>query len=246
MVTTFIERLLTARTVPDIKKTFLEAAGTFGFEHVYYAARFMLTVPSAIFHEPPVIISRLPAELRSEVRNLRNPETDGWVHWVTTHDGEISSADLVRQWPSPLLDLAGRHGLGAMQILSLRNKVMHSNGGLLLNPYQGADHQVLAQRWEQSGREMQTLCWVMHMRLATIARTAPLSSLTPRQREVLAWRSAGKTVGEVATILGITPATVEKHMRLAREALGVDTTQQAVLKAHVTHQLYRPDLGSGG
>ncbi|KTF08268.1 hypothetical protein MGSAQ_000238 [marine sediment metagenome] len=45
-------------------------------------------------------------------------------------------------------------------------------------------------------------------------------------------------------ILGITAATVEKHMRLAREALGVETTPQAVLKAHVTHQLFQPAAAS--
>ena len=40
------------------------------------------------------------------------------------------------------------------------------------------------------------------------------------------------------------PEGVEVFMRLAREALGVETTPQAVLKAHVTHQLFQPASAS--
>lgn len=68
--------------------------------------------------------------------------------------------------------------------------------------------------------------------------TSPALGPTPRQREVLEWTSAGKTVAEVATILGLTPATVEKHLRLARDALDAGSTAQAILKAHVTNQIF--------
>jgi LuxR family transcriptional regulator len=36
----------------------------------------------------------------------------------------------------------------------------------------------------------------------------------------------------------LTPATVEKHLRLAREALAVETTAQAVLKATMQNQMF--------
>ena len=38
--------------------------------------------------------------------------------------------------------------------------------------------------------------------------------------------------------MGLQPATVEKHLRLARETLNVETTAQAVLKASVQNQMY--------
>jgi LuxR family transcriptional regulator len=38
--------------------------------------------------------------------------------------------------------------------------------------------------------------------------------------------------------MGLTAATVEKHLRLAREALDVDTTAQAVLKASFQNQIF--------
>jgi LuxR family transcriptional regulator len=36
----------------------------------------------------------------------------------------------------------------------------------------------------------------------------------------------------------LNPATVEKHLRLAREALDVDTTAQAILKASTQNQFF--------
>ena len=42
-------------------------------------------------------------------------------------------------------------------------------------------------------------------------------------------------------LMGLTPATVEKHLRLAREALDVETTAQAVLKAAFYNQMFTVD-----
>jgi len=38
--------------------------------------------------------------------------------------------------------------------------------------------------------------------------------------------------------MGLTPATVEKHLRLARDNLNVETTAQAVLKAALQNQMF--------
>lgn len=244
MLTRFIERLLDARKISEIREIFLAAVNSFGFDHATYVAFFMLTVPRALVRERPVILTNLPGVLLDQAQQLGPLEQDSWVQWVLDNDGDISAHDLQQHEKSPSLLLAARYGLGAAQIVSLRHKVLHSAGGVILMPGKGADDQTVTDLWERSGRDLRVLCWVMHMRVATMHRKAPTATLTPRQREVLGWRSAGKTVGEIATILGITSATVEKHMRLAREALGVETTPQAVLKAHVTNQLFQ--AGSPG
>ena len=67
-------------------------------------------------------------------------------------------------------------------------------------------------------------------------------TLTKRQREVLQWVGDGKTTQDIAVLLGLTPATIEKHLRLAREALDVETTAQAVLKAAFYNQMFVLDL----
>ena len=53
--------------------------------------------------------------------------------------------------------------------------------------------------------------------------------------------AAGKTVADIATILGLTPATVEKHLRLARHATGADTTAHAIMRAYLDHQIFPHD-----
>ena len=62
--------------------------------------------------------------------------------------------------------------------------------------------------------------------------------LTKRQKEVLGWIGDGKTIQVTAILLGLTPATVEKHLRLARRALDVETTAQAVLRANFHNQIF--------
>lgn len=47
---------------------------------------------------------------------------------------------------------------------------------------------------------------------------------------------------DIALLMGLTPATIEKHLRLAREALNVETTAQAVLKAALQNQMFVIDL----
>jgi len=58
---------------------------------------------------------------------------------------------------------------------------------------------------------------------------------------VLQWVGDGKTTQDIALLMGLTAPTVEKHLRLAREALSVETTAQAVLKAAFANQMFVMD-----
>jgi DNA-binding CsgD family transcriptional regulator len=49
-----------------------------------------------------------------------------------------------------------------------------------------------------------------------------LAILTRRQREIMEWIAEGKTSGEAAIILGISPRTVEKHLEAVFQRLGVE------------------------
>jgi RNA polymerase sigma factor (sigma-70 family) len=58
--------------------------------------------------------------------------------------------------------------------------------------------------------------------------TQAARSLTSREREVIARVAEGRTNGEVAQALGISPETVRKHLERAYEKLGVHTRTGAV------------------
>ena len=63
---------------------------------------------------------------------------------------------------------------------------------------------------------------------------APLErtlGLTPRVAETLLWLAQGKTNGDIATILGISEATVKKHVLEIFEVLAVETRTAASLRA---------------
>jgi DNA-binding NarL/FixJ family response regulator len=55
--------------------------------------------------------------------------------------------------------------------------------------------------------------------------------LTPRVAETLLWIAQGKTNGDIAVILGISEATVKKHVLEVFSALGVETRTAAGLRA---------------
>jgi DNA-binding CsgD family transcriptional regulator len=55
--------------------------------------------------------------------------------------------------------------------------------------------------------------------------------LTAREREVLGWTAQGKSQGLVAQILGVSPHTVDFHLRSLLRKLAVGNKQQAVLRA---------------
>ena len=66
--------------------------------------------------------------------------------------------------------------------------------------------------------------------------------LTERERECLYWCAQGKSYWETSVILGITERTVNHHMRMVREKLGVQTNAQAVSLAfaHGVFKGYMP------
>jgi DNA-binding CsgD family transcriptional regulator len=68
----------------------------------------------------------------------------------------------------------------------------------------------------------------------------PPPQLSPREKDVLAWTSAGKSAWEISQILGVSEKTVEQHLANARQRLGVFKTVHAVIKAYMLG-LIEPD-----
>ena len=92
--------------------------------------------------------------------------------------------------------------------------------------------------WAEHGPDIHLMNNIAHLKILTLPYTGPNRSLTKRQREALEWVGDGKTMQDIAVLMGLTPATVEKHLRLARENLSVETTAQAVLKASFSNQMF--------
>jgi DNA-binding CsgD family transcriptional regulator len=60
------------------------------------------------------------------------------------------------------------------------------------------------------------------------ARTAPEHPLTVREAEILTWAARGLADDAIAAMLGVSPATVGKHLEHAFEKLGVHSRAEAL------------------
>ena len=161
-------------------------------------------------------------------------ENVGACSWSWMQDNADSFSTSERK----VLEFNKKMGVIAGYSLSFPDQSARSKGAIALTAREGLTQREVDDMWSEHGREI----WVMnnfaHLLLITLPQVSAGRSLTRRQREALQWVGDGKTTQDIALLMGLTPATVEKHLRLAREALDAETTAQAVLKASTINQIY--------
>jgi LuxR family transcriptional regulator len=136
------------------------------------------------------------------------------------------------------VEFNARHGIVAGIAVSFPMMNNRTKGAFGLTADPGMTHDDVDRVWERDGEGILAIANMMHMRIVALPAAPARRSLTARQREVLEWSADGKTVADIATILGVSAAVVEKHLRLAREALNVETTAQAVAKATLMNLIF--------
>ena len=129
-------------------------------------------------------------------------------------------------------------GVTAGYTVSFNSVSIRSKGAISLCARKGLSQDDVDDIWELHGNDILLMNNVAHLKILTLPHIAPNRALTKRQREALEWVGDGKTTQDIAVLMGLTPATVEKHLRLAREALAVETTAQAVMKAALHNQMF--------
>lgn len=128
-----------------------------------------------------------------------------------------------------------RHGVCAGYSISFQT-TLSSKGGIGLCARAGMRQREVDELWAKKGREIQTLNTIFHLQVSSMPFARNV--LSPRQRQVLEGVAEGRTIAETAQEMGLSAATIEKHLRRAREALGVETTAQAVLKASMQQEIF--------
>lgn len=239
-------RLLAAETLEAVWAETVAAFRTVGFAHLIYGyspeARGAVLGPVADF----LILSTLPG---SFVRDMVAREFH-WqsitFNWALRNVGLASwSMDPVQagmpagfaQRPEALAFFA-EGGLTAGVSVGFAWPRSRGAAALALIAPEGVSQQAVDASLPALGDTIFTLGSVAHRALVGLPWRRPSGDLTERQREVLEWVAEGKTTADIATILGLRPATVEKHLRLARQCLGVETTAHALVKATFLNQLF--------
>ncbi len=172
------------------------------------------------------------------------------VRWALANDGACSWTvldEMVRQrtmTPAEqrVLDFNRRMKVHAGYTVSFKSISARSKGAIALTARPDMTQQDVDAVWGEHGNDIKLMNDVAHLKILTLPYSAPNRSLTKRQREALEWVGDGKTMQDIAVLMGLTSATVEKHLRLAREALSVETTAQAVLKAAFANQMFVLDV----
>ena len=162
-------------------------------------------------------------------------ENTGACSWRMMHDR--AAEETLSPSERKVLEFNISMDVVAGYTISFSSASSRSRGAIALTAACGMSQDDVDEVWARDGREIQLLNDVMHLKVQSLPHSGE-RNLTRRQREVLQWVGDGKSIQDIAYLLGLTPATVEKHLRLAREALGVDTTPQAVLKAAMHNQLF--------
>ena len=137
-----------------------------------------------------------------------------------------------------VIDFNRRHGVTAGISISFGALAVRAKGGIGLVVPPGMTNDDVDTIWAAHGAEILALCRIAHLRIISLPHPRARAMLSPRQREALEWVAEGKTTLDVAVLMGVSVATVEKHLRLAREALEVENTAQAVAKATMMNQIF--------
>ena len=130
------------------------------------------------------------------------------------------------------------HGVTAGVTIAFKDAVRRNKGAIALTARESLSQRDVDEVWEKCGHEINALTNVIHLKITSLPWPWQKRRLSGRQREVLEWVGDGKTTAEISMIMGLKPATVEKHLKKAREALNVATTAQAVMKASLNNQIY--------
>ncbi len=168
------------------------------------------------------------------------------VHWALENEGAgswgvLAEMDRTKTLSEPerrVFDFNRTMGVVAGYSISFKSVSARSKGAIALTARVGMSQAEVDAVWATHGDDIMLMNNIAHLKILTLPYTAPNRSLTSRQREALEWVGDGKTTQDIAMLMGLTAATVEKHLRLAREALSVETTAQAVLKAAFANQMF--------
>lgn len=173
------------------------------------------------------------------------------VRWALDHEGagswrmlaEMVNTGTMTADELKMFEFNQRMNVTAGYTVSFKSLSERTKGAIALTARAGLSQNEVDAVWAEHGRDIHLMNNIAHLKILTLPYTAPNRALTKRQREALEWVGDGKTTQDIAVLMGLTTATVEKHLRLARESLAVETTAQAVLKAALQNQMFILDNG---
>lgn len=245
-VVTHLERVIEAKSIEEIWSLHLAKMAEYGFSRLLYGFTRFRTLNSFGSADDFLVLSNHPEEYLAAFVHSGLYMQAPMVKWAAANEGacswrligELDAAGKLSPVERRIVELNHRYDVRAGYSISFRDVSVRAKGAIGLCAAPGIRQHEVDALWETHGRELIVINNFTHLRITSMPFASSRRALTPRQREALEWVGDGKTTQDIAKIMGLTPATVEKHLRLAREALDVETTAQAVLKASFQNQIF--------
>ena len=244
-----LDRLTNAQTVEDLWDLHVKQMASFGFDRIMYGFTRYRTSSSLGDPQDWVLLSTQSPEYMKVFFDEGYYYHAPMLKWALANNGacswrwmmDMNRIDNLTASEKRVMEFNKDMDVTAGYTVSFRSISERTKGAIALTAKAGMSQDAVEQIWAKHGDEIIVMNNVMHLKLLTLPYSGE-RHLTKRQREVLQWVGDGKTTQDIAILLGLTAATVEKHLRLAREALDVETTAQAVLKAAFYNQMFIVDV----
>jgi len=206
----------------------------FGFDYCSYVLR--LPVP---IHSPSVIwASTYPQEWLDHYFSHKYLDIDPMLKRVVKEATPLTWAYDTYEAQPAFWEEANAHGV-RFGWASSTHGANYSTG--ILSLARSSDV-VSAKELDESETKLFWLTHLAHGAISSLELTKRQSKvdheLTLREREVLRWTAAGKTSGEIATILGISERTVTFHVTRTLQKLNSVNRTQAVVTAMMRKMLF--------
>jgi LuxR family transcriptional regulator len=239
-----LEHILAAKTIEDVWDVLLYKIQAYGFHNILYGFTHFHTEQGFGDKTDHLILTNLGDDYVKGYFDEGRYKHGPLVTWASENSGACSWSyidDIYETLSSKsreTVEFNRTFGVCHGYTIGFNSRTLRSKGaiGLSMAPFTGTQAQA-DKIWDKYGRDINILCGASHLKI--ISLPLELRKLTFRQREVLEWVGDGKTSADVAQIMGLTSVTVEKHLKLARDALDVETTAQAILKASRLNQFYK-------
>jgi len=241
----YLNAATNARSGQELWNLHTERMARYGFDRLLYGYTHYRTVSSLGGLDDMVLLSNHTREYMDTFMAGGHYQQGPMVRWALENDGacswrwmqDLAQADMLTDGEKMVIAFNQSMDVTAVYTVSFRSVSHRTKGAIALTAKPGMTQDEVEEIWAEHGDELTAVNNVMHLKLHTLPYSGA-RALTKRQREVLQWVGDGKTTQDIAVLLNLTAATVEKHLRLAREALDVETTAQAVLKAAFYNQMF--------
>ena len=246
MTFTCLERICDAETVDELWNIYTEQMASYGFDRLLYGFTRFKTRSSMGDTQDSLVLTNYDADFIEKYVTGGLFNHAPMMRWSIENTGACSwswmkgmiESDAFTESERKVLALNRASGITAGYTISFKSSTIRTKGAIALTGKLGMSQADVDEVWKKHGQEILVISNVAHLKIISLPYSGTRKPLTNRQREVLEWVGDGKTMQDIAVIIGLTAATVEKHLRLAREALDVETTAQAVLKASFQNQIF--------